>query len=332
MNHRVAPLLGLAVVLHDAAHVCGGEEPHDIVDGPLDFVLDVGIEVVEEFAQERIGLRNETRRLFAGEILRRVVVEAGGEHPVCESLRIDVRELVRVCVGHEYALEALHQFPERRAFGVAARKELLRGDLKKPRLRRHELRKLGRGGDGLRLGVAEAFDERDESAEVLGERADAVASLFSDAHGVDECAVLVEVKVEEVREGNRLIRRLVAVELLLVAGVLLAREVARANFLRFDNRNEKPAVRIGCDCVVGLVALHRLRLVRDAAIGEQRPQKWRQRVAVGDFRAVAFPVDVIHGVDVRRDRRFLSCRGSGLLNCLFRLHNKGLSSCADPRP
>ena len=80
-------------------------------------------------------------------------------------------------------------------------------------------------------------------------------------------------KIEEIGKGYRLVCRLVSVELLLVAGILLAREVTRAYLLRLDDCNQKPAVRIGRDCVVGLVALHRFRLVRDAAIGEQRPQK-----------------------------------------------------------
>ena len=120
VNHRVAALFGLSVVLHDAAHVSGGEETNDVIDGPLDFFLDVGIDVVEEFAQEWIGFRDKTRRLFAREVLRRVVVETGGKHSVGERLRVDVGELVRVGAGHEYALEALHQFPERRTFGIAA--------------------------------------------------------------------------------------------------------------------------------------------------------------------------------------------------------------------
>ena len=85
MDHRIASERLFAFSAgEDSADVGGAEDGGEVVDEGADAVVEVGSgDVAEQRAEERIGLRDEFRRLVAVEGVECLVVEARGEADCC---------------------------------------------------------------------------------------------------------------------------------------------------------------------------------------------------------------------------------------------------------
>ena len=315
MDHRVARERFVGPSSRkDRANVGGAEDGGELVDEGLHAVVEVGAgNVAEERAKEGVRFGDELGRLLAVEGVGRRVVEAGGEHPVDDGLRVGVREELDGKVVDE-------QFAERAVLGAegvvlvgvrpvrdVAREGALDHVVDLPGLARHHPGKFRGGLDGLDgrgapvpEGVGEKAEGRLVRDDPVLQEGAAGPPLRKD--GVGERAerdvgreppLLEEAEPEEVREDDLFERREVAAELLGVGAAAL--EVVVEGGLRLEEADGDVVL---CEDDVRRAAFDPLGLVRGDDAGDEALDQRLDGGAVGMLRRLSRGIRRGNGRDV----------------------------------
>ena len=161
-----------------------------------------------------------------------------------------------------------------------------RRSLKHPRLSRHQFGETLGAVDLLRLGVGGIGDELDQGGVVLRLALDRALSVpVRDPDRAGELSVAIEAEVEVIGKDDRVKRGLVAVELLLVAGALLAVEIVVANALRLDIEDANSVLVL--DNEIWCAAIGALGLVDRLKPRRERIEKRGECTAESVFRGIA---------------------------------------------
>ncbi len=166
MDNRVPGLSRFAEILKQSGHVGCPENVRQRIHNPDDAIIEVITgDILEQFAQEGIGVRNQLRRFHTAEILQGGIMQASGKHTVSDGLGIDVGEFTGLDIMYQDAPESF-QLIAQAVIGVIKNRGLLQlfiqlqcsGDSVGEQLRfsRHHLRQARCRFDGL-TGESEEF-------------------------------------------------------------------------------------------------------------------------------------------------------------------------------